>query len=380
MASADTISVIAHGAAATSPAGFTMTAEIVVSSSTGPPTTMVTVSGTGFGVGEGVDVIFDTTGAALAGADGTGSFGPITVTVPASTTPGTHSISAEGRQSMLFAQAAFTVATNWPQFRDQPGHHGHNGTENVLSPATVSGMDLDWSFATGPTSSSPAVANGMVYVGSNDNNVYALDATTGALQWSFATGNGVSSSPAVANGVVYVGSADNNVYALDAATGALQWSFATGGDVYSSPAVANGVVYVGSVDNNLYAIGAATGFQLWYLITGGPVNSSPAVADGVVYVGSSDGNVYALDHAAGGEQWRFAATGGVNSSPAVANGVLYVGSAEIVYAIDVATGVELWSYLTGGTGASSPAVANGVVYVGSVYRNIYAFGLANMDT
>jgi outer membrane protein assembly factor BamB len=100
--------------------------------------------------------------------------------------------------------------------------------------------------------SSPAVANGVVYVGSNDNNLYALNATTGANLWSYTP---VGSSPAVANGVVYVGSNDNNLYALNATTGAKVWNYTTGGSVYSSPAVANGVVYVGSQDHNLYALG-----------------------------------------------------------------------------------------------------------------------------
>ena len=103
----------------------------------------------------------------------------------------------------------------------------------------------------------------MVYVGSDDNNVYALNASTGAKLWSYTTGGPVYSSPAVANGVVYVGSDDNNVYALNAATGAKLWSYSTGGYVHSSPAVANGVVYVGSEDNNVYALNAATGAKLW---------------------------------------------------------------------------------------------------------------------
>jgi outer membrane protein assembly factor BamB len=93
----------------------------------------------------------------------------------------------------------------------------------------------------------------VVYVGSNDGNVYALNGATGTQLWSFTTGGTVGSSPAVANGVVYVGSSDGNVYALNAATGTRLWSFATGGSVGSSPAVANGVVYVGSSDGNLYA-------------------------------------------------------------------------------------------------------------------------------
>ena len=52
--------------------------------------------------------------------------------------------------------------------------------------------------------------------------------------------------PAVANGVVYFGSKDNNLYALNAGTGLLLWKYTTGGEVFSSPAVANGVVYFGS--------------------------------------------------------------------------------------------------------------------------------------
>ena len=73
------------------------------------------------------------------------------------------------------------------------------------------------------------------------------------MLWSYTTGSGVTSSPAVANGVVYVGSYDDKVYALNASTGALLWSYTTGYEVFSSPAVANGVLYVGSDDYKVYA-------------------------------------------------------------------------------------------------------------------------------
>ena len=63
--------------------------------------------------------------------------------------------------------------------------------------------------------SSPAVVAGVVYVGSGDSYVYALDADSGELRWRYSTGNGVFSSPAVVDGVVYVGSDDGYVYALD---------------------------------------------------------------------------------------------------------------------------------------------------------------------
>jgi hypothetical protein len=143
--------------------------------------------------------------------------------------------------------------------------------------------------------SSPAVADGIVYVGSLDGKVYALNATTGALVWNFTTGWEVFSSPAIASGVVYVGSEDGNVYALGAVTGALVWNYTTGAGVYSSPAVAGGVVYVGSQeDRNVYALDAVTGALVWKYTTGDMVWSSPAVVNGVVYVGSDDYNVYAF--------------------------------------------------------------------------------------
>ena len=136
---------------------------------------------------------------------------------------------------------------------------------NVYALNASTGAKL-WSFATGlSVESSPAVANGVVYVGSDDFNVYALNAKTGAKLWSYRTGNGndlvssprppngVVSAPTVANGVVYVGSEDQKVYALNARTGAKLWSFNTGNYVDSSPAVANGVVYVGSFDKKVYA-------------------------------------------------------------------------------------------------------------------------------
>ena len=76
--------------------------------------------------------------------------------------------------------------------------------------------------------------------------------------WSYKTGDKIDSSPTVADGVVYVGSCDNNVYALDAATGNKIWSYTTGSPVESFPSVANGVLYIGSDDNNVYAFGSIT--------------------------------------------------------------------------------------------------------------------------
>ena len=249
----------------------------------------------------------------------------------------------------------------WPMFHNNLHHTGYSE-----SPAPSSNQTL-WSYATGGyVFSSPAVADGKVYVGSKDNRVYCLDALTGAFVWSYATGGYVDSSPAVADGRVYVGSYDHRVYCLDALTGAFVWSYATGSYVFSSPAVADGKVYVGSEDNRVYCLDALTGAFVWSYATGSYADTSPAVADGKVYVGSSDGHVCCLDALTGAFVWSYATGGYVDSSPAVADGRVYVGSYDHrVYCLDALTGAFVWSYATGSYVFSSPAVADGRVYVGS---------------
>jgi len=261
----------------------------------------------------------------------------------------------------------------WPMFHHDLAHSGYSASAAPKTNQTL------WTFMTGAgVEFSPAVVNSRVYVGSDDDNVYALNAATGALVWKYTTGSYVGSSPAVAGGVVYVGSYDDNVYALNATTGVLVWKYTTGAGIWeSSPAVANGVVYIGSDDDNVYALNAATGALVWKYTTGGQVTSSPAVANGVVYIGSDDDNVYALNAATGALVWKYTTGSYVWSSPAVANDTVLVGSRDYgVYALNATTGALVWKYTTGSYVWSSPTFANGVVFVGSDDDNVYAFGLA----
>jgi outer membrane protein assembly factor BamB len=225
-------------------------------------------------------------------------------------------------------------------------------------------------------------------VGSGDDDVYALNATTSPLTqaerlvWKYTTGGTVLSSPAVSGGVVYVGDHNGDVYALNATTGELMpgWPFTGGGNVPSSPAVVGGVVYVGTDNAIVYALNATTGAVIWSYPTGGAVPCSPAVVGGVVYVGSEDDKVYALNASATTTKrllWTYATGAGVGfSCPAVASGVVFIGSDDDnVYALNATTGALMWKYKTGGMVESSPVVANGEVYVGSEDGKVYAFGV-----
>src|SRR5882762_10133813 len=139
----------------------------------------------------------------------------------------------------------------------------------------------------GRVQGSAAVSNGSVFFGSYDSNFYCLDAATGNLKWKSKTEaerrfaakhlHGAEpaaeampdpfdfflSSPVVANDIVYFGSGDTNIYALDAATGNLKWKFKTGDVVHASPALANGTLFVGSWDSYFYALDATSGQEKW---------------------------------------------------------------------------------------------------------------------
>jgi outer membrane protein assembly factor BamB len=225
--------------------------------------------------------------------------------------------------------------------------------------------------------STAAVANGTVFFGDDNRNVYALNAETGAARWTTLTSGGVDSSPAVAGGSVYVGNGFNDIYALNAATGAVRWIRPTDNDVNSSPVIYHGTLYVGSDDDNVYALNPLTGGVRWTRLTGGAVNSSPAVSDGTVYVGSDDGKVYALNAGTGAIEWTTPTGGAVDSSPAVSDGTVYIGSDNgKVYALNAGTGAVRWARLTGGAVKSSPAVSGGTVYVGSDDGKVYALDAA----
>ena len=68
------------------------------------------------------------------------------------------------------------------------------------------------------------------------------------MLWTFGTRIGIRAPPAVSNGVVFVGSLDGSMYALDAVTGAKKWSYATGGMVQGGSAMDKTLLYIGSDD------------------------------------------------------------------------------------------------------------------------------------
>ena len=246
------------------------------------------------------------------------------------------------------------------------------------APGYLVALDADtgkrlWRFKAGVNESSPLVANGIVYFGTWDGKVYALDAERHKPVWTYQTGDKVKGGVAFAKGTVYAGSYDGKLYALDARTGSLRWEAAApgGGDFYATPVVAGGRVFAGSTDRNVYAFDAKTGDLLWTYTTGNYVYGSAAVWKKTVYVGSYDGLFYALDARTGEKVWSFEADGEISGSPTVLAGIVYFSTlAGTSYGLNAGSGVEEWIF---GDGKYAAIVADRErVYV-TGYARVYGF-------
>jgi outer membrane protein assembly factor BamB len=213
---------------------------------------------------------------------------------------------------------------------------------------------IRWRQRIGPTESSPLVVDGLVYVGDWRGRVYALDAETGRVRWTFQGKGRIKGGIARSGNRLYVGTYDGYLYALRATTGKVIWRTRSQdrlggrGQFYSTPTIAYGRVYVGSTDGKVYSFGAASGKLRWSQGTGGYVYGSPAVWRKTVYVGSYSGRFYALDAATGDIRWRFDTNDQISGSATVINGVVYFSTFdERTYALDAFTGKVLWTYADG---------------------------------
>lgn len=347
-----------------------------------------------------------------------------------------------------------------------------SGFTNSAGPTTFTASNI-WSLPA-PVESSPAVdANGVGYIGDDDHKVYAFSpANARDPKWTFKTNGRVVSSPTLSldGKTLYVGSDDDSLYALDTATGKQIWSHDLAGAVRASPLLSadGSTLFVPNINGSIYALKASDGSTVWgpynlgssipgsfalspdgstlyvavyngflYAIpaTGAqagktvstvfyldgnavstpsldgngniyistqkgsvesfspgsatprwiysianhtPADSTPALGDGLVVFGDSDGNLYDLSQQAGQPVWPgFPHTGGnIRSSAAISgNNMVYFGSDDgYVYAVSAQTGAVVWEKSTGGSVSSSPAVGpDGSLWVGSQLGALYRF-------
>jgi outer membrane protein assembly factor BamB len=302
------------------------------------------------------------------------------------------------------AATAGLVVAGWELTRPRPSAAANTAASTAGNPAAQRrassarpGTKL-WSFETNGKVGSVAVADGVAYVGTSQQAVYALDALTGRLLWRHLMDSGKTTSLAVADGVVTAANGYNGVqpagfiggvYGLDAGTGKLLWNvdaqgvdglFATGDVVYAATSVKS--ITTGGIT----ALSTGTGELLWTFNfpTSVDIQAGVTLADDVVYTTTTLGEIFALSAGTGNVLWRVASPAiTFKTGPAVSNGVLFASSAHdtqdnsnpVLYALNARTGHVLWQHPLGAALNTAP-VSNGAGLVfADIVRNTTSHSL-----
>ena len=302
---------------------------------------------------------------ALSAPDGGLNSGSIAATTPGSATgatPGTEATPDMGGS---------VVQGEVPMYRGGPLHNGQ-----LPGPPPRSNPRLAWRFDTGgEVYSSPAIADGIIYVASKSGFLYAIDASNGTELWRVTVSEYVTrSSPAVVDGTVYIGGGFVFL-ALDAKTGAERWRVPVQYSGQATPTVAGGMVVISSQEGYVFGIDAASGEVRWRSPTDGVTFGTPSVSGSRVVFGTDAGVLYNLELGTGKLNWRIPLSGAIFASPAILDDTILVPTqASTMLAIDLESGDSRWTAARGG--AESAAIAGDLVVLSASDGGIYGLDLA----
>ena len=262
-----------------------------------------------------------------------------------------------------------------------------NGTVYVTAGDTIYALSqasgsTSWSYATTSFPNGLAYDAGQVFTVTQNGTMVALNATTGALDWSVSLPGQTSftSPPTTGNGFVYTGGAGDGgtVYAVSEATGAIAWesSGIINGGEDSAPAVSSGGVYVAYSCDQDYDLSPWTGLQLWHYQAGcdGGSGATGVLANGDLYGSDTVSGNVVLSASAGASEGTFAST----ETPAVGGGVGYMVEDGQLSAIGSSgLGSSDWTFSGASNLATPPLVVGNLVFVASATGEVYAVNAAD---
>ncbi|MCD4784131.1 MAG: PQQ-binding-like beta-propeller repeat protein [Candidatus Eremiobacteraeota bacterium] len=289
---------------------------------------------------------------------------------------------------------------SYPMFKGDPQRTGNSSQK--ITPA----LKRKWTYPDkrqiAGILSSPIVYKGLVYYGSGDMNLHALNQYTGAVVWKRPTSGFIASTPAIYNDIIYAGSCDGKVYASDAQKGKPAWVFPRKrkeniGSITANILACKQGVFVVNNRGELYRLDLETGKVIWKFESGENGNgkeecaldeegreilSSPAIFENMVFVASRNGRVFCVDSGTGREIWRFPADHPLQhrfiSTPAVCNDHCYIPDRSgHFYALSLKTGEDSWVYAVDldGVVEGSPSVGYGKIFIGTQDEYLVALDL-----
>lgn len=311
------------------------------------PGNTFTATGNAFKPGETVTFSLFGANVATAVVGATGNVPRTTIPVADTATFGPTSLTATGGASGKVSSTSVTITNEWTQ----QGYSSSRGANEPHDPIIQGSIDagqnvamaLSWLYATGaPVNTSPAVVNGVAYIGNDAGTLTAVGTQSGAPQWKFTvpSASPIRSSPAVdPSGNVIFGANDGNLYFLDS-SGALKQTIPLGGSL-GAPAVTGNKVIIASANGSLFSIANPAGTKQWTATLSGTTQSAPAydAVGGVIIIGDNSGAVTAFNSGTGVQRWKYKTGGAVTAAPSISNKNVYIGSADgYLYAFREATG------------------------------------------
>jgi len=218
----------------------------------------------------------------------------------------------------------------------------------------------------------PTVSDGVLYVGSYDNNLYALNGETGDFIWKYPANGGIVSKPAIFQNNVFFGSEDGLLHVVSSHSGRIVWTYYTEKPIRSSPTIAERHVFIGSDDGNLHIVNANNGRRVLRVDAGSPIRSTPIVFNDLVYFGTRSGDFWCTDFK-GNVKWRTKAKKAITGSAYLNEDIVYYNSMDsTLYAVDALSGWIIWRYRLGKGSISTPSGIEHYLFTGCVDHNIYA--------
>ncbi len=306
---------------------------------------------------------------------------------------------------------------NWPNFGGSALRDNYRNVNFHLP------LNLVWKKSVSSAVGSViAVSDSIVYLGTLDGRVYAMNLRNGdvigSLKFLYALTSGISvkhqtailglangketlisydvfdsrynyikeiggieTNPLVYEEYIYVAAQNKKFYSLNLSDGLILWTFETPLPVRSSPVVQGTTVYFGCDDGNIYALNRFNGNVIWKFQTHQAIFAAPALDETSLYVGSTDSTFYAIALKDGSLKWKFKIGGGTPgkffASAAVDKERVIVGGSDgAVYALSKNDGKLLWKFQTNGAISTAPVITRDYVFIGSQDKNFFAVDLA----
>lgn len=281
---------------------------------------------------------------------------------------------------------ARTPSTSWP------GVVASGDTAYVAFNQAVYAVDLEdgreqWRFAPeGDEATSfyapPAIdpGEGVLYAGSYDGDIVALDAESGAVVWQRQVSDGrIIGGPSLAGDLLLVPSSDRQVRALRTSNGQEVWSFTSERAFWSRPYVDGDRAYLAGLDHHLYALQAESGEVIWDKELDGALADEPASFNGALLVGTFGEELNAVDKENGDIEWSAPTEDWVWGNPAVGDGAAYFGDVSGNFFAVNDGGEVLWQLSLDSGVTASPAYKDGNLFYVTEEGGVFAREAAGND-